>query len=81
MKVRIGTIIDVIIYVSFYIIIVLTTMALTFTYIERGKYRVALWKKDVQIQALILSCKMDFLIRQRRPDLARIDYESKRGVK
>ena len=69
MKIRIKTIIDIIVVISFSIIILISISAITINHIRIAELRTVIQMKDVQIEALITSCKMDWLIKQRRPDL------------
>lgn len=73
MKIKIQTILDVIIYVSFYIIIWLTTHNLTLGFIKQKELLNVIQMKNVQILALATACKMDWLIKQVRPDLREVE--------
>jgi hypothetical protein len=72
MKTCIKTIIDIVVGVVFYIIILVSVSAITHGYIKHTGLREGLQfeiqKKDVMIEALITSCKMDYLIKIRRPE-------------
>ncbi len=67
-KIHIKTIIDVIVGAVFFILILVTLSCVTFSHIDNARLKVVIQKKDVHIQALITACRMDYLIRVRRPD-------------
>jgi hypothetical protein len=72
-KIHIKTILDVVIYVSFYTIIWLTTWNLTLGFVKQKELLNVIQMKNVQILALATACKMDWLIKQRRPDLREVE--------
>lgn len=57
MKIRIQPILDIIIYVGFYIIIWTTTWNLTLGFIKQQDMLSAIQMKNIQIMALTRSCK------------------------
>ena len=68
-KNRLKTILDIVIYLTFYVIILISLSAITLSLIEHKRLKTVIQKKNVQIKALIIACEMDWLIKQRRPDL------------
>ena len=68
-KIHIKSILDAIIYVSFYIIIWVTTHNLTLGFIKQKEMLNVIQMKNIQIMTLATACKMDWLIKQMRPDL------------
>ena len=66
MKIRIKTIIDVIVVISFSIIILISILALTFSHIENTQLKFIIQIKQVEIQALLVACEQDYLIKRIR---------------
>ena len=66
MKIKVRTLIDVVIYTVFYFIILASVAAITTIYVDNAKVRFEIQKRDVTIEALVTSCKMDWLIKERR---------------
>ena len=62
MKVKIRVLIDIMIYTAFCIIILLSVAAITTIYIDNADARFEIQKRDVTIEALITSCKINWLI-------------------
>lgn len=61
------TIIDWVIYSVFFSIVVANLVGLGLLYREQSRFRLTIQKKDVIIQALFVSCEMDWLIKRVRP--------------
>ena len=66
-KTHIMSIIHAVVYVSFGIIMLANIMAITFIYIDYGRGRVEIQRRDAMIQALLLSGKVDAFIVQAHP--------------
>ena len=67
LKVRIMSIIHAVVYVSFGVIMLANIVAITFIYIDYGRARVEIQKRDATIQALLISGKVDAFIVQAHP--------------
>lgn len=61
-KIKLRTLLDIVIYVTFCIIILVQTLAIINVYIDNADARFEIQKRDVTIEALITSCKMSWLI-------------------
>jgi len=68
LKVHITSIIHAVVYVLFGLIMLANIMAITFIYIDYGRARVEIQKRDATIQALLISGKVDAFIVQTHPD-------------
>lgn len=68
-KVKIKTILDVVIGVVFFIILLISLSAITGRHIQNAALKRELQWKGVQIRALSVACEMDYLIKTRRPDI------------
>ena len=70
--IKIKTIIDIVVGVVFYIFILVSVSAITHGYIKHTGLKEGLkfeiQKRDVTIEALIVSCELDYLIKIRRPE-------------
>lgn len=67
---------DALFYITFGLIMIVTTMALSFNYIEISNLKgnveeqnLLIMKKNVLIEALTTSCEMDYLIKKTHPNL------------
>lgn len=67
-KAHITSIVHAVVYVSFGLIMLANIVAVTFIYIDYGRARVEIQKRDAMIQALLLSGKVDAFIVQTHPD-------------
>ena len=76
-KIKIESLLDVIIYVSFYVIIWLTTHNLTLGFIKQKELLNAIQMRDVQIVALATVCEMDSFLFSTNP--AYKTYKKKQG--
>lgn len=68
MKIKIMAIIHAVVYVAFGIIMLANIVAITFIYIDYGRARVEIQKRDATIHALLISGKVDAFIVQTHPD-------------
>ena len=62
-KIRIKSIIDTVIYITFAIIMLVSLAGVTFSHIDNKQLRVIIQKKNAVIEALVVACKMDYLIK------------------
>ncbi len=65
-KVYIKSIINAVVYAVFGIIILISIFALTFSHIENTQLKFIIQKKQVEIQALLVACEQDYLIKRIR---------------
>ncbi len=65
-KIPIRLVLNGIVYVVFAIIILISIFALTFSHIENTQLKFIIQKKQVEIQALLVACEQDYLIKRIR---------------
>lgn len=65
-KIYIKAIINTVVYLTFGIIILISIFALTFSHIENSQLKFIIQKKQVEIQALLVACEQDYLIKRIR---------------
>jgi len=63
MKTKVRDIIDFVVLFVLWVVFLLNISAVTVGFIRQENHKMDLQKKDVTIQALLVACEMDFLIK------------------
>jgi hypothetical protein len=67
LTIGVSAVIDVIIYLTFYVIILISVFSISTHFTEKAKLKMEIQKRDVTIEALLISCEMGHLIKIMRP--------------